>query len=138
MPVESVHPDLVKIALDKVEGFQFERFVNDFYPTMVGASFVPLGGVHDGGADAFEGGLIHEEAGAPNVFYQASVQEDFRGKIRRTVSRLREFGRDPQTLVYVTSRTVNLVDAEERQLTRELNVQIQIRDAKPRSTGQFG
>jgi hypothetical protein len=130
VPVESVHPDLVKIALDKVEGFQFERFVNDFYPTMVGASFVPLGGVHDGGADAFEGGLIHEEAGAPSVFYQASVQEDFRGKIRRTVSRLREFGRDPQALVYVTSRTVNLVDAEERQLTRELNVQIRIRDAR--------
>lgn len=130
MSVEAVHPDLVKIALDKVEGFQFERFVNDFYPAMVGASFIPLGGVRDGGADAFEGAVIHEEAGDPTVFYQASVQEDFRGKIRRTVSRLREFGRDPKTLVYVTSRTVNLPDTEERHLTRELNVLVQIRDAR--------
>jgi hypothetical protein len=127
-PPEAIHPDLVKIALDKVEGFQFERFVNDFYPAMVGASFVPLGGVHDGGADAFEGDVIREEADTPTVFYQASVQEDFRAKIRRTVSRLREFGRDPKTLVYVTSRTINLPDTEERQLTRELNVVIQIRD----------
>jgi hypothetical protein len=130
MPVEPVHPDLVKIALDKAEGFQFERFVNDFYPSIVGARFVPVGGMHDGGADAFAGSPVHEEVGAPTVFYQASVQEDFRGKIRHTVKRLRESGRDPRSLVYVTSRTISLPDAEERALTRELHVAVQIRDAK--------
>lgn len=130
MPAESVHPDLVKIALDKVEGFQFERFVQDFYSTLVGASFVPLGGMRDGGADAFEGDVVYEEVGAPRAFYQATVQEDFRSKIRRTVARLRDVGRDPRTLVYVTSRTINLPDAEERSLSRELDVGIQIRDAK--------
>jgi len=130
MPVEPVHPDLVKIALDKTEGFQFERFVNDFYPSIVGAKFVPVGGVHDGGVDAFAGSPVHEEVGAPTVFYQASVQEDFRAKIRHTVKRLRESGRDPRNLVYVTSRAVSLPDAEERALTRELDVAVQIRDAK--------
>jgi hypothetical protein len=73
---------------------------------------------------------VHEEVGAPTVFYQASVQEDFRGKIRHTVKRLRETGRDPRNLVYVTSRAISLPDAEERALTRELDVAVQIRDAK--------
>jgi hypothetical protein len=130
MPVEPVHPDLVKIALDKAEGFQFERFVNDFYPSIIGAKFVPVGGVHDGGVDAFAGSPVHEEVGAPTVFYQASIQEDFRGQVRHTVKRLRESGRDPRHLVYVTSRTISLPDAEERALSRDLDVAIQIRDAK--------
>jgi hypothetical protein len=73
---------------------------------------------------------VHEEVGAPTVFYQVSTQEDFRGKIRHTVKRLRESGRDPRNLVYVTSRTVSMPDAEERALTRELGVAVQIRDAK--------
>lgn len=130
MPVEPVHPDLVKIALDKAEGFQFERFVHSFYSALVGASFIPLGGVHDGGADGFEGDQVYEEAGVPTAFYQASVQEDFCPKIRRTVARLREVGRDPRTLVYVTSRSIRLPDLEERALSRELDVTIQIRDAR--------
>lgn len=125
-----MHPDLVKIALDKVEGFQFERFVHDFYSTLVGASFVPLGGMRDGGADGFDSDAVYEEVGAPTAFYQVSVQEDYRAKIRRTVTRLREVGREPKTLVYVTSRSVSLPDAEERTLSRELDVGIQIRDAK--------
>jgi hypothetical protein len=128
--IEPVHPDLVKIALDKVEGFQFERFVQDFYSTLVGASFVPLGGMHDGGADGFDGEVVYEEVDAPTAFYQVSVQEDYRTKIRHTVGRLREVGRDPRTLVYVTSRTVSMPDAEERSLSRELDVAVQIRDAK--------
>jgi hypothetical protein len=128
--VESVHPDLVKIALDKAEGFQFERFVQDFYSPLVGASFVPVGGMHDGGADAFDSQGVYEEVGAPRAFYQASTQEDFRSKIRKTAKRLRDVGRDPRTLVYVTSRTINLPDAEERNLSRELDISIQIRDAK--------
>lgn len=130
MSTERVHPDLVKIALDKVEGFQFERFVHDFYSALVGASFVPLGGLHDGGADGFDGGSVCEEVGTPTAFYQVSIQEDYRAKIRHTVGRLREVGRDPRTLVYITSRTVSLPDAEERSLSRELDVAIQIRDAK--------
>jgi hypothetical protein len=127
---ERVHPDLVKIALDKVEGFQFERFVQSFYSTLVGASFVPLGGVHDGGADGFDGSTVCEEVGAPKAFYQVSVQEDHRAKIRSTVARLREVGRDPRTLVYITSRTISMPDAEERSLSRELDVAVQIRDVK--------
>jgi hypothetical protein len=44
MTAEPVHPDLVRIALDKVEGTEFERFVNAFYPAISGSSFVPWAG----------------------------------------------------------------------------------------------
>src|SRR5262245_53675317 len=34
MSLDPVNTDLVRIALDRVEGFPFERFVNDFYPAI--------------------------------------------------------------------------------------------------------
>jgi hypothetical protein len=124
----TISTELVSIALDKVEGSTFERFVNDFFPSISGSEFMPLGGVGDGGADAFGGDPVYEKGGAPTVFYQASVQEDFRGKIRHTVKRLRDFGREPRLLTYVTSRTVRHIDTEEDSLSAELAVTIRIRD----------
>lgn len=124
----TTHPDLVAVALDRVEGFAFERFVNDYFPSIMGASFVPLGGIKDGGADAFGGDAVHEQTGSPRLFYQASVQEDFRAKIRHTVTRLRQFGRDPSRLTYVTSQKVRYIDKEEDALTTETGVSIRIRD----------
>jgi hypothetical protein len=56
------------------------------------------------------------------------VEADAEGKIRRTVTRLRAFGRDPKSLVYLTSRTVKYSDRVERALTDELDVTIGIRD----------
>jgi len=51
-----IHPDLANIALEHSEGFPFESFVNSFMSCIRGASFIPMGGVHDGGAD----GLLSE------------------------------------------------------------------------------
>lgn len=126
---EPIHPDLVKIALDRVTGWQFEDFANSFYAGLVGARYVPLGGVKDGGADAFEGDPVKEEEGRPTIFFQASIETDYRSKIRRTIKRLREFGRDPRELTYLTSRTVKYIDSEERELSRDLDVTVRIRDA---------
>lgn len=58
--------DVVRIALDKAEGFPFERFANAFYEPLIGTSFVSLGAIRDGGADArevriYEGGGKHFE-----------------------------------------------------------------------------
>ncbi|SDX98418.1 hypothetical protein SAMN05660209_01740 [Geodermatophilus africanus] len=129
MADEPIHPDLVKIALDRVTGWQFEGFANSFYASLVGVRFVPLGGNKDGGADAFDGDPVKQEEGRPTIFFQASIEADYRSKLRRTVKRLREFGRDPRELTYLTSRTVKYIDAEERELSRELDVTIRIRDA---------
>lgn len=128
MTDEAIHPDLVKIALDRVQGWQFESFANDFYSALLGVRYVPLGGTKDGGADAFDGDYIREEIDRATSFFQASVETDFRGKIRRTAKRLREFGRDPRELTYLTSRTVKYIDAEERALSVELDLTVRIRD----------
>ncbi len=125
--IERIPDDVVRIALDKAEGFPFERFAISFYSSLVGAEFVPLGGIKDGGADARDG-TLYEEKGRPDVFYQASVEVDTEGKIRRTIERLREFGRSPGVLFYLTSQLVKYSDRVERELTKELDVTIVIRD----------
>lgn len=78
--------DVVKIALDKAEGFPFERFANAFYGPLIGTSFVPLGGTKDGGADARDG-TLYEDGTRSEHYYQASVEADAESKIRRTVAR---------------------------------------------------
>ena len=125
-----VHPEIAQVALSKVEGSDFERFVNDFYPSLVGSEFQPLGGRHDGGADAFGGDPVHERVGSPTQFYQASVQQDSVTKIRHTIRRLKEYGRSLRTLTYVTSRDVPLLDEVETKLSDEFDVTVQIRDMK--------
>lgn len=127
MTIDRVHPDHVRIALERAEGKPFEDFANAFYSCIVGTKFVPLGGYKDGGADARDG-QIFGDATDPGRFYQASIEEDPEAKIRRTISRLKEFGRTPKNLVYLTSNTVRYTDRVERDLTRELDVTIAIRD----------
>ena len=127
VPDDMINLKVARIAMERTPGSSFEDFVNAFMPAMVGDAFVPLGGTQDGGADAFlDSGLF--ETGAPLVFYQASTEANSAGKIRRTVRRLREFGRNPKTVVYVTSRTVRYLDREENTLSSELEVLIKIRD----------
>jgi hypothetical protein len=60
VPSEHIQADVVRIALDRVEGLPFERFANAFYSSLAGVSFVPQGGVKDGGADARDG-MIFED-----------------------------------------------------------------------------
>lgn len=124
MSTTNIHPDLLDVALDRVEGFPFERFCQDFLGAMEGRNFVPLGGVHDGGAD----GLF--ECGVDRIYYQFTREENHRAKIRKTVERLAEFGRVVKTLYYLTARTVPHIDREEDLLTAELDVIIRIRDRK--------
>ena len=126
--MQTVNHKLVEIALERTNGTDFEDFFQAFYPAVAGIEFVPLGGTHDGGADAFQGdGLF---GGKPGIFYQASTEADHRAKIRHTVKRLREVGRQPKTVHYCTSRTIASVDAEEEKLSNELRVTIRIRDRK--------
>ena len=124
----AIDHSLVEIALTRVTGQDFEKFVNAFLPAIIGVEYLPLGGVHDGGADAFKDMGLYEEAQS-NIFYQTSTQENHKAKIRHTVKRLREFGRDPRSLVYVTAQKVRMLDKDEEALTRETGVFVRIRDA---------
>ena len=127
MPDDLINLGFAGIALEHTSGSSFEDFVNAFMPAMVGEAFVPLGGTKDGGADAFlDSGLF--QSGMPTVFYQASTEAKSAGKIRRTVKRLQEFGRNPKTVGYITSRTIRYLDRTENTLSSELGVVIKIRD----------
>ena len=124
----AIDHSLVDIALTRVPGGDFEKFVNAFLPAITGIKYVPLGGVHDGGADAFQDTGLYEGA-LPTTFYQASIQANHRAKIRHTVKRLRESGRAPRSLVYVTAQTVKMLDKDEESLSKETEVFVRIRDA---------
>ena len=126
---QSISPDLMEIALKKVEGVAFERFANEFLSIVEGRNFIPLGGGSDGGADAFKYDELFETERA-GLFYQITVQKNHREKIRSTASRLTEFGRSPRTIYYVTSRQIPHIDKEEDLLTEELGVIIKIRDKR--------
>lgn len=121
--MNTINHEHVRIALDKVEGSTFERFFHVFCSVVFGIEFVPLGGIHDGGADAFHGNKS-------GFFYQASTQKDFRAKIRQTCSSIKHSRPDLKSLTYITSRGVSKIDMEEEKLSAELGIPIRIRDEK--------
>lgn len=123
-----IESGFAEIALARVGGQIFEKFFHAFMAAMYGDNFIPLGGHHDGGADAFIE-PIYEGARATK-FLQASVEIDHRAKIKQTVTRLREVGRDPRELTYCTSRKIDRVDQEDDYLSTELDVTIRIRDQR--------
>ncbi|MES2986607.1 MAG: hypothetical protein V4808_01750 [Pseudomonadota bacterium] len=125
---------LVQSALEAVDTTNFERFAQAFYGAVQDREFIPLGGVHDGGAEGFDA----TDVGDPEIFedetatsfIQVSKQATTRKKIRDTVKRLLEYGRNPRVLTYITSRVVADIDKEEALLSKELGCKIAIRDAK--------
>lgn len=94
----------------------------------MGHTFKPLGGQNDGGADGFVDSDIRQHANRTGVFFQSSKELDPASKIRRTVKRLRDVGREPRTLYYASSRVVHRIDEMQDKLTEELDVNIRIYD----------
>lgn len=127
--MKTIDHQLAEIALQRVDGDSFEKFSQAFFGALSGTSFVPLGGTHDGGAEAFSESGIFED-GRPNHFWQASIEKNHRAKIRKTVARIREFGRDLNQLTYCTSIIIKNIDGEEDILGEELGLRIRIRDQK--------
>ena len=126
--MQAVEHKLVEIALTHVPTGDFEKFVNMFLAAVLGPDFIPMGGVHDGGADAFRDLGLYETR-RPGTFYQTSIQENHKAKITHTAKRLREVGRDPKTLIYVTAQFVKSLDQDELSLSNDTDVFIRIRDA---------
>ena len=118
----TVNHHLVEIALGRTEPTSFEQFCQVFFGALTGTPFVPLGGHHDGGAEAFSEQDVFE--GKAGHFWQASVEKNIRAKIRRTAKRLRTFGRDLKQLTYCSSIVVPNVDGEEDFLSDELGIRV--------------
>jgi len=121
-----VSDTLATYLLGTLDGFGFERLVQKLLAARHGDQFVALGGIHDGGADGFFRSIL-EDRTKPTSFVQMSIQENAAGKVRQTVERLREYGRDVKTLTYWTTRKL-IVDTLEDNLSSELEVVIRVRD----------
>ncbi|WP_284316481.1 hypothetical protein [Labrys miyagiensis] len=113
-------------AIDACETATFEKFAQAFHAALVGSSFVPLGGMHDGGADGFQEQIFESSARASS-FLQASKTEDFEGKIAKTIKRLRDFGRDPKVITFYFSVPVSTADQIEERFTNKEDITVRIR-----------
>jgi hypothetical protein len=121
----AINHELVPIALQHADGGEFENFANAFFSALLGVDFVPLGGMHDGGADAFLASVSADEEGR---FLQATIRADHRTKIRQTLQALEKNGRTPKQLIYATSGLIPFLDREEEQLFEIHKIPIRIRD----------
>lgn len=125
--MDTVDPRIIEIALSRVGGTDFENFAQGFFAATMGVDYVPMGGFHDGGADGALDDRIFEAQGT-HKFMQASVTTDPKTKIRGTIKRLREFGRDPKSLIYATNQKLTLIDQLQETLSDDLDCRIVIRD----------
>ncbi len=127
--MKTINHDLVEIALEKTNGHDFEVFINNLCSSIFGSDFIPLGGYHDGGADAFLDN-IYEFQTQPEFFIQSSIVDDYSSKISNTIRRLSEFGRTVKCLYYFTPNDISNVDIIEDKLSIEYGIIIKIRDKK--------
>ena len=68
MGIQIINDKLFEYLMSKVSGDQFESVAKKLFGAAYGDEFVPLGGMHDGGADGFY--LPHVSAGKkPDTFF---------------------------------------------------------------------
>jgi hypothetical protein len=121
----AINHEAVPMAFERIDGTGFENFSNAFFAALLGADFIPLGGMHDGGADAFLADISTDQKGR---FLQSTIRPDHRTKIRLTLDSLAKSGRTVTTLYYATSNLIPFVDREEEELFAKHAIPIRIRD----------
>ena len=118
---------LLDYILSAADGARFERTIQELLALRDGDQFVALGGVHDGGADGLLRGC-NEEKERPGHFVQISLQENISAKLRGTVKRLREVGREVHSVTYWSGVRVAEIDILEENLSKELKVTVRIKE----------
>src|SRR5215216_2872731 len=93
--------DRLEFALTHLKDWdRFESFANGFLSEMY-PNLRPIAGTNDKGRDA-----VLFESDEPSVVLQYSIVEDWRGKIRNTVTRLSDAGLSFSVLVYATNQSI--------------------------------
>lgn len=119
-------PALVGIILDSVAGENFEIFGQALLNEVLGLQCEPSGGMHDGGQDGFLRGID----GRPEQYIQISVRKDVEPKIRQTLERLKQSGREPTGLIYLTNQPLPNKDIIESRIAKETSVDVRIYDKR--------
>ncbi|MCF4125688.1 hypothetical protein [Methylobacterium sp. SyP6R] len=124
--MQTVNNRLCGNAVDMCDFSAFEQFVQTFHGSLLGTTFVPLGGMHDGGADGFVEQIFESKARA-GTFLQASKTTDIQGKIAQTLKRLKDFGRSPNVVMFYFSVPISQIDSIEEYNTNKHNITVRIR-----------
>jgi hypothetical protein len=113
----SIPKSIISACLLKItDGFLFEEFAKNLFNQSQGTSFVPVGGIHDGGQDSFV-----YQSGDKRIIYQFSIRKDWKTKINQTIERLKNNPdlRDIQfTLLYFTNIEIEQSDIDKFQLKK--------------------
>ncbi len=124
VPMGSLDPAIISLALETMDPMGFEAFGQIALTEVLGVGFEPTGGSHDGGQDGF----LRQKQGRPTQFVQISKEKDIRGKVRRTIERLKSSGRDPASVTFLFSESFPTKDELEDEIEKETGVQIRIHD----------
>ncbi|MBK8521456.1 MAG: hypothetical protein IPL54_11510 [Chitinophagaceae bacterium] len=99
--------DIIEIALDKITDDQeFEKLATEVLYNEGYYDIKPMPGGNDFGQDAIED-KFYESEGSIRTVFQYSLQGYSKGKIEKTIARLREVGIDFSELVYVTNKMIS-------------------------------
>lgn len=130
MPINIVHEDLFSYIMEKVTGLKFENFAKQLFAIVFKENFIPLGGIHDGGADGVLSSYIQEVSGKSNTFVQftTTAEEGVKSKINHTIDALIASGRTPRQVIYSTSLAVPKSDIISQQIFDKKDVMVQFRD----------
>lgn len=130
MPIKPVSEDLFRYVMKDISGTRFEAFAKLVFAAVFSEQFVPLGGIHDGGADGVMSAYVQEAQGRPTTFIQFSSTDDTNAekKIKETIAALRKAGRSPQQLIYATSEALPKADQIVSGAFERESVLVQVRD----------
>jgi hypothetical protein len=131
MSINPVNDTLFDFLVSNLSGERFESLAKKIFAAEIGEEFVPLGGMHDGGADGFlELRVFHGKK--PSTFFQFSKTDKDRAKtkIRQTIEALRKVGREPKQLIYATNELLPKQDILRQELFEDYQVLLTIKDAE--------
>lgn len=127
--MQPITEKLFAYLMSNLSGEQFESLAKQAFTAAYGDEYVPLAGMHDGGADGVLMTAVYQGK-KPRTFFQFSVTEEERAKtkIRKTVVALRGAGRDPQQLIYSTTQKLPKQDILIQEVFEEFQVLLSVRD----------
>lgn len=129
MSFMNVNDQLFTYLIGDISGDKFESLAKKLFSSEYGENYVPLGGMHDGGADSFYLPSVWGGEKA-NTFFQFSVTgvEKAKKKITDTIESLRKVGRIPKQLIYSTTELIPKQDVLASEIFEEYEVFLRIRD----------
>lgn len=125
-----IRSELLNYIAANVAGNKFESFAKRLFEIEHGHHFIPLGGVHDGGADGVLLSGIRECLEEPNTFAQfsATKEDSAQSKIDGTVVALQKAGRAPVQIIYATSERLPKQDRIVAHIFKKYKILAAIRD----------